>query len=55
MFEVQYNDEMEAEIKRLEAEALAKPVGHPGYVNGCNISDRNTESTSVARLHEDMD
>lgn len=35
MFEVQYNDEMEAEVKRLEAQQRAVAVGHPEWVNAC--------------------
>jgi hypothetical protein len=35
MFECQYNDEMEAEVKRLEAQARAVAAGHPEWVNVC--------------------
>ena len=35
MFESQYNDEMEAEVKRLEAQARAIKAGHPEWVNAC--------------------
>lgn len=35
MFEVQYNDEMEAEVKRLEAQQRAAAAGHPEWVNAC--------------------
>jgi hypothetical protein len=35
MFEVQYNDEMEAEVKRLEAQQRAVAAGHPEWVNAC--------------------
>jgi hypothetical protein len=33
MFESQYNDEMEAEVKRLEAQMRANEAGHPEWVN----------------------
>jgi hypothetical protein len=35
MFEVQYNDEMEAEIRRLEAKKRAAEAGHPEWDNAC--------------------
>jgi hypothetical protein len=35
MFESQYNDEMEAEVKRLEAQQRAAAAGHPEWVNAC--------------------
>ena len=35
MFEAQYNDEMEAEVKRLEAQQRAVAAGHPEWVNAC--------------------
>lgn len=35
MFEAQYNDEMEAEVKRLEAQQRAVTAGHPEWVNAC--------------------
>lgn len=37
MFEVQYNDEMEAEIKRLEAKNRAIDLGHPEWDNACAV------------------
>lgn len=37
MFEVQYNDEMEAEIKRLEAKNRAIAAGHPEWENACAV------------------
>jgi hypothetical protein len=44
MFESQYNDEMEAEVKRLEAKKRATEAGHPEWENacescGCRLSD----------------
>lgn len=35
MFESQYNDEMEAEVKRLEAKMRAINAGHPKWINAC--------------------
>lgn len=35
MFETQYNDEMEAEVKRLEAKKRAADAGHPEWENAC--------------------
>lgn len=35
MFEAQYNDEMEMEVKRLEAQQRAIAAGHPEWVNAC--------------------
>jgi hypothetical protein len=39
MFEVQYNDEMEAEIKRLEAQNRAIAAGHPEWHNACAVCE----------------
>jgi hypothetical protein len=35
MFEVHYNEEMEAEVKRLEAHNRAVAAGHPEWANAC--------------------
>ncbi len=35
MFEAQYNDEMETEVKRLEAQQRAVAAGHPEWANAC--------------------
>lgn len=35
MFEVQYNDQMEAEIQRLESKNRAIAAGHPEWDNAC--------------------
>jgi len=37
MFEVQYNDEMEAEIRRLEAKNRAIAADHPDWNNACAV------------------
>ncbi|WP_243374952.1 hypothetical protein [Geotalea sp. SG265] len=35
MFENQYNEEMEAEVKRLEGKQRARAAGHPEWDNAC--------------------
>lgn len=35
MFETQYNEEMEAEVRRLEAKKRATDAGHPEWDNAC--------------------
>ncbi len=35
MFESQYNDEMEAEVRRLEGKQRAVAAGHPEWGNAC--------------------
>jgi hypothetical protein len=35
MFESQYNDEMEAEVRRLEGKQRAIAAGHPEWDNAC--------------------
>jgi len=37
MFESQYNDEMEAEVLRLEAKGRAAAAGHPEWENACVV------------------
>ena len=37
MFESQYNDEMEAEVMRLEAQIRAVNAGHPEWTNACAV------------------
>ena len=37
MFEEQYNDEMEAEVRRLEAKNRAIAAGHPEWDNACGV------------------
>lgn len=37
MFESQYNDEMAAEVRRLEAKKRATLAGHPEWLNACKI------------------
>ena len=35
MFETQYNEEMEAEVRRLDAKQRAISAGHPEWDNAC--------------------
>jgi len=35
MFELQYDEEMSAEIRRLEGKARAAAAGHPEWSNAC--------------------
>ncbi|GAB7025094.1 hypothetical protein [Geotalea toluenoxydans] len=35
MFENQYNEEMEAEVRRLEGKKRAAEAGHPEWDNAC--------------------
>ncbi|HTG81141.1 MAG TPA: hypothetical protein VL949_04310 [Geobacteraceae bacterium] len=37
MFELQYNDEMEAEVRHLEAQQRAVAAGHPEWANACAV------------------
>ena len=37
MFESQYNEEMEAEVRRLEAKKRAADAGHPEWDNACAV------------------
>ena len=51
MFESEYNDEMEAEIRRLEANKRATEAGHPEWANacagcGCELSSIFTDTCS---------
>jgi len=52
MFEVQYNDEMEAEVLRLEAQGRAVAAGHPEWLNACAVCGCRLASTTVARCDE---
>lgn len=49
MFDGQYNDEMEAEIRRLEAKNRATAAGHPEWVNACAVCACELTSVSVDR------
>jgi hypothetical protein len=54
MFEVQYNEEMEAEVKRIEAQQRATNAGHPEWVNacimcGCKITGTDTDRCNLCR------
>jgi len=48
MFETQYNEEMEAEVRRLDAKQRAISAGHPEWDNACKICSCRLEGTSDA-------
>ena len=52
MFESQYNDEMEVEVKRLEAQMRANNAGHPEWVNACATCGRELTGTDNSRCKE---
>ena len=47
MFESQYNEEMEAEVRRLEAQRRAVAAGHPEWTNACAACGCELKSTDV--------
>ncbi|HJV65252.1 MAG TPA: hypothetical protein VJ550_05940 [Geomonas sp.] len=49
MFETQYNEEMEAEVKRLEAKLRAEDAGHPEWENACALCGREIAGTASDR------
>ena len=49
MFEEQYNDEMEAEVRRLEAKNRAMAAGHPDRNNACAVCCCEFTDISVER------
>jgi hypothetical protein len=49
MFEAQYNDEMESEVKRLEARQRAIAAGHPEWANACAACGVELKSADVER------
>jgi hypothetical protein len=49
LFENQYNDEMEAEVQRLEAKGRAVDAGHPEWENACALCGCELKSRTVAR------
>ena len=48
MFETQYNEEMEAEVRRLDAKQRAISAGHPEWDNACKICSCRMEGTREA-------
>jgi hypothetical protein len=49
MFENQYNDEMEAEVFRLEARNRAIAAGHPEWDNACAGCGRQLQSKAATK------
>lgn len=52
MFEDQYNEEMEKEVKRLEAQKRAVAAGHPEWVNACVSCGCEIKRVDVERCEE---
>lgn len=49
MFENQYNEEMEAEVRRLEAKKRAADVGHAEWDNACSVCGARIAGTETER------
>lgn len=49
MFEMQYNEEMEAEVRRLEAKKRAAEAGHPDWENACAACGCELSGTTDSR------
>jgi hypothetical protein len=49
MFESQYNDEMAAEVMRLEGQRRAAAVGHPEWLNACAACGCEVKRVDVER------
>lgn len=49
MFESHYNEEMEAEVRRIEARQRAVAAGHPEWVNACAVCGCELAAMDVAR------
>jgi len=47
MFESQYNEEMEAEVERLEAKKRAADAGHPEWDNACAVCGDQIADTTA--------
>ena len=52
MFEAQYNDEMEAEVRRLEAKARAAAAGHPHWNNACKECGRELAAIDLTQCSQ---
>ena len=46
MFETQYNEEMIAEMKRLDAKQRAISAGHPEWDNACKLCGCRLDGTT---------
>ena len=49
MFEVQYNEEMEQEVLRLEALQRAVAAGHPEWLNACAVCHCQLAGIDITR------
>ncbi len=45
VFETQYNEEMETEVKRLDAKQRAISAGHPEWDNACRFCGKRLYGT----------
>ena len=54
MFESHYNEEMEAEVRRIEARQRASAAGHPEWVNACAVCRCELHSTAVTACEQCM-
>ena len=52
MFESQYNDEMETEVKRLEARKRAADAGHPEWENACSVCGCRLAGTDIEHCQD---
>lgn len=52
MFEDQYNEEMEREVRRLEALKRATAAGHPEWLNACAGCGCQLTSTERSRCEQ---
>ncbi|HJV34509.1 hypothetical protein [Geomonas sp.] len=51
MFETQYNEEMEAEVRRLEGKRRAEEAGHPEWDNACALCGCQLTATEADRCN----
>lgn len=52
VFESQYNDEMEAEVRRLEAKKRAVDAEHPEWDNACIVCGLELHGMDVERCNQ---
>jgi len=52
MFESHYNDEMEAEVRRIEARKRATDAGHPEWLNACASCQCELDNSTVTRCDQ---
>lgn len=52
MFEDQYNEEMEREVRRLEALKRATDLGHPEWLNACTVCGCRLLATDISKCED---